>query len=114
MMNLTGKRDDYNIGYLILPLFADTTKLPTGNTTTKPKLESYHIEDKGKRSCSLGSTIMDTAECRDACTELDINPVANLKKGRPCYKAGNGKCRQDGRHGSGAHLVCTGGNTSGK
>ena len=49
---------------------------------------------------------MDKIECANACHELGFTPTNNLKNGKPCYRAGNGKCRQNGVHGSGASLIC--------
>ena len=76
--------------------------------TTKQNVARYYIEDKGENTCSGGSMIMDEIECEAACAELNINPVVSnkSKKKKPCYKAAKGKCRQDGRHGPRASLVC--------
>ena len=49
---------------------------------------------------------MDKTECATACNELGATPTKNLKNGKPCYRAGNGKCRQNGGHRSGASLIC--------
>ena len=43
--------------------------------------------------------------CETACTELGLS-AGTLKDNNACYKAGNGKCRQDGRQGSKVNLVC--------
>ena len=75
-------------------------------------MEGYYIEDKGESSCSKGSEIMTKTGCRTACAALDINSIGKLKNDKPCYKAANGKCRQDGNHGSQASLVCTSDQTS--
>ena len=50
--------------------------------------------------------IMDKTECATACHELGATPTNNLRNGKPCYRAGNGKCRQNGGHRSGASLIC--------
>ena len=70
-------------------------------------MEGYYIEDKGESSCAKGSEIMTKTGCRTACAALDITSIGKLKNDKPCYKAANGKCRQDGNHGSQAGLVCT-------
>ena len=75
--------------------------------TAEPILEGFYMEDKGESSCSRGSKIMAKMECQAACAALDINSIGKLKNDKPCYKAANGKCRQDGRHGLQASLVCT-------
>ena len=67
--------------------------------------DNYRIEKKGLGDCVSGSKILGTAQCEAACLELEI-PIATLKDGNACYKAGNGKCRQDGKHGAGAFLIC--------
>ena len=68
--------------------------------------ESYFLEHRGLKTCSNGSMIMDKTECVTACSELGATPTNNMKNGRPCYRARNGKCRQNGGHGSGASLIC--------
>ena len=40
-----------------------------------------------------------------ACDALDKKVVPG-QDGKPCYIAGTGKCKQDGRHNPKAHLVC--------
>ena len=66
---------------------------------------SYVTERAGKKTCSIGSTITTMQDCRDACNELN-KEIGVTKRNKPCYIAGNGKCRQDGRHGARARLVC--------
>ena len=56
----------------------------------------YFIGAKGG-SCENGSMITDRIECKDACSALDM-AMGTLKNNKACYKAGNGKCRQDGRY----------------
>ena len=68
--------------------------------------DNYRIEKKGLSKCVSGSRILGTAQCEAACLELEIAPIATLKDGNECYKAGNGKCRQDGKNGAGAFLIC--------
>ena len=67
--------------------------------------DNYRIEKKGLSDCVSGSKILGTAQCEAACLELEL-PIATLKDGNECYKAGNGKCRQDGKNGAGAFLIC--------
>ena len=51
---------------------------------------------------------MGTVECKIACIEMQIEmgSLKKMKKGKACYKAGNEKCRQDGKHGIEASLLC--------
>ena len=79
------------------------TEGPSTNHTNKPE---YVLTDKGAPSCSSGSAITETNMCTEACSELGIVPISNLRDGNQCYKAGNGKCRQDGHEGKGARLLC--------
>ena len=48
---------------------------------------------------------MRKGECETVCDELNI-PKGIMMDNKPCYKSGNSKCRQDGRHGSKASLIC--------
>ena len=79
------------------------TEGPSTNHTNKPE---YVLTDKGAPSCSSGSAITEKSLCTEACSELGIVHISNLRDGNQCYKAGNGKCRQDGNEGKGARLVC--------
>ena len=79
------------------------TESPSTDHTNKPE---YVLSDKGAPSCSSGSAITEKSLCTEACSQLGISPTSNLRDGHQCYKAGNGKCRQDGREGKGARLVC--------
>ena len=51
---------------------------------------------------------MTTQECQIACQTLNNEVGNDLRNGKACYVAGNQKCRQDGRFGSKASLVCKG------
>ena len=51
---------------------------------------------------------MTTQECRMACQTLNKEVGNDLRDGKPCYVAGNQKCRQDARFGSKASMVCKG------
>ena len=68
--------------------------------------ELYFVEQRGERACSAGSMITDKTECEAACDAVGAQSPRNLKDGKPCYKAGNGKCRQNGAYGGGASLIC--------
>ena len=59
----------------------------------------------GAISCNAGFTIRRKPECEIACAQLEMK-LGVLKDGRVCYRAGNGSCRQDGRIGSKASLIC--------
>ena len=65
----------------------------------------YIVEKRGANSCTQGSSILDTSECEIACDHLNLKRGA-LKDGKPCYMAGNGKCRQNARPGRKASLIC--------
>ena len=75
-------------------------------TSNAASLEPYFVERMAQRTCSNGSMILDRNECASACNHLGSTPSNNLNNGRPCYIARNGKCRQNGAHGSGASLIC--------
>ena len=66
---------------------------------------AYFLGEKGERLCQVGDLIDSKDECRIACGVLEM-PIGRLKERRPCYRAGNGKCKQDGRHGSSATMIC--------
>ena len=85
-------------------LFVVTTGEPQHEQPMKP---TFAIEIKGATNCASGSMITDKTVCNDACAELGVGPVTSLKYGHPCYKAGNGKCRQDGKQGKEAALICS-------
>ena len=48
---------------------------------------------------------MNKDECKTACDELKL-PKGVMMNNNPCYKSGKARCRQDGRHGSKASLIC--------
>ena len=68
--------------------------------------EAYFVQRRGLKTCSNASMILDKIECTRACNELGGTLTNNLKNGKPCYRAGNGKCRQNNGHGLGASLIC--------
>ena len=75
-------------------------------TSNSASYEPYVVERRAQRFCSNGSIILDKDECATACNHLGAATSNNLKDGKPCYLAQNGKCRQNGAHGSGASLIC--------
>ena len=68
--------------------------------------DPYFLGERGEMQCLNGVMIMDTAGCRNACNFLEIPLGGTFKDSKPCYKANNGKCRQDGRHGFKVFIVC--------
>ena len=65
------------------------------------------MSERGDKQCSNGVLIRDAKECRKACTSLKIVlGKSKFKTGKACYKAKNGKCRQDGRNKSKVWFVC--------
>ena len=65
-----------------------------------------YVEGKtGSDTCTVGSAITDTHECKEACNELN-RPVGALSEGNLCYVAGNGRCKQDGSLNPKGRLVC--------
>ena len=72
---------------------------------------NYVLEERGEKSCKDGSVIYSSLECTEACNTLEKN-YGYLKHNRLCYVAGNGRtCKQDGRHGAKASLICKGNGT---
>ena len=49
--------------------------------------------------------IRDRDECKAACDALGI-PIDKLVNGRICFKAGNGKCRQQNTAGAKTSRIC--------
>ena len=94
-----------NTSYRILISFFFEKKLLMASIIFFLVFDNYRIEKKGLSDCVSGSKILGTAQCEAACLELEL-PIATLKDGNECYKAGNGKCRQDGKNGAGAFLIC--------
>ena len=71
----------------------------------------YVLGNRGEKSCKDGSAISSSRECTKACDALEKN-YGYLKHDRLCYVAGNGRtCKQDGRHGGKASLICKGNGT---
>ena len=72
---------------------------------------TYVLEKRGEKSCKDGSAISSSLECTEACNAMEKN-LGHLKNGKLCYVAGNRRsCRQDGRHGAKASLICKGNGT---
>ena len=67
---------------------------------------SFYLRDQGIKRCPAGSEVSDTNECKEACTNLGIRLSHAFKDGKPCFRAGNGLCKQSGNVGSKASLVC--------
>ena len=73
-----------------------------------PGKASYYFKGaKGNRNCEEqnGLNVMIRAECKTVCEELGIK-IEKLKDNRPCFIAGNNKCRQGTRAGSKASMIC--------
>ena len=68
--------------------------------------ELYFVEQRGERACSDGSMITDKTECESACNAVGVIAPKNLKDGKPCYRSGQGKCRQNNAFGGSASLIC--------
>ena len=66
----------------------------------------YYLEEQGTKSCPTGSEVTDTNNCKEACTSLGISLSNSFKNDKPCFKAGNGLCKQAGNVGSKASVVC--------
>ena len=67
---------------------------------------TYFLGEQGELHCKSGLRIMDASECRNACNVLEITLGRPFRNSNPCYKAKNGKCRQDGRQTSAVLFVC--------
>ena len=68
--------------------------------------DTFILREQGRKQCLIGSKVLDTNECKEACAKLGIQLSNSFKNGRPCFKAGNGKCRQSASIGAKASLVC--------
>ena len=70
-------------------------------------LYEYGSYSNKVHSCPEGyERITSTSVCNLACSDLELNTQGVFKSGRPCYKAGNKKCRQNGGYGKSAVLIC--------
>ena len=70
-------------------------------------LEITYVQgNKGSATCHVGSAITSADECKVACDALNKKVGGALSDGKPCYIAGTGKCKQDGRQNPRSHLVC--------
>ena len=67
---------------------------------------TFYLRDQGIKRCPAGSEVSDTNECKEACSSLGIRLSHAFKNGKPCFRAGNGLCKQSGNVGSKASLVC--------
>ena len=68
--------------------------------------DRFYLHEKGKKQCPTDSAVLDTDECKEACTTLGIRLSNAFKNGQPCFKGGNGVCKQSSKVGSRATLVC--------
>ena len=68
--------------------------------------DTFILREQGRKQCLIGSKVLDTNECKEACAKLGIQLSNSFKNGRPCFKAGNGKCKQSASIGAKASLVC--------
>ena len=49
---------------------------------------------------------MKNTECKQACKELGITKIGKIVSGEDCFKRRDGRCKQNGRHGRFAQMVC--------
>ena len=56
--------------------------------------------------CPPGSKIVKNTECKQACKELGITKIGKIVNGEDCFKRRDGRCKQNGRHGRFAQMVC--------
>ena len=68
--------------------------------------DRFYLYEKGKKQCPTNSAVLDIDECKEACTTLGIRLSNNFKNGLPCFKGGNGVCKQSSNIGSRSTLVC--------
>ena len=67
---------------------------------------TYVQGNKGSATCHVGSAITSAEDCKVACDAINKKVGGALSDGKPCYIAGTGKCKQDGRQNPRSHLVC--------
>ena len=66
----------------------------------------YILANAGMK-CPPGSTSLKNAECAQACKDLGISKIdTTLANGKMCFKNSKGICRQNGKNGLQAQLVC--------
>ena len=66
----------------------------------------YILANAGMK-CPPGSTSLKNAECAQACKDLGISKIdTTLANGKMCFKNSKGICRQNGKNGFLAQLVC--------
>ena len=67
---------------------------------------TYVQGNQGSATCHVGSVITSSEECKVACDALNKKVGGVLSEGKPCYIAGTGRCKQDGRQNRNSRLVC--------
>ena len=67
---------------------------------------TYVQGNKGSATCHVGSAIISAEECKGACDVLNKKLGGVVSEGKPCYIAGTGRCKQDGRQNRNSRLVC--------
>ena len=65
-----------------------------------------YILAKANVKCPPGSTIVKNTECTQACKDLGITKIGKIVNGEDCFKRRDGRCKQNGKHGRWAKLVC--------
>ena len=68
--------------------------------------KAKYILAKANVKCPPGSTIVKNTECKQACKELGITKIGKIVSGEDCFKRRDGRCKQNGRHGRFAQMVC--------
>ena len=82
------------------------TQCNVRNPSCTDSFELYFVEQRGARACSDGSMIMTKTECESACNAVGATAPKGLKDNKPCYRNGQGKCRQNNAFGGSASLIC--------
>ena len=68
---------------------------------------NFYLLEAGVRRCPTGFEVRRTAECEEACDQLDISASGRkFKNGKPCYKGGSGVCNQNGGFTRRSSLIC--------
>ena len=78
------------------------------NTLVDRLAQPYVLGEKGSETCDKGFVITTTKECNAACDALGkkMGHPSSAIDGNPCYITRTKRCKQDGQHNPGAHLVC--------
>ena len=68
---------------------------------------SFYLLESGVRRCPKGLEVRITAECEEACDQLNISTSGRkFKNDKPCYKGGSGVCNQNGGFTRRSSLIC--------